>query len=70
MGHLNQITVVLRSQAMIGSEQKAFLVRRFREAAKQQPDLRRLKTILLQLGGEFVVPAAKPDPDVAALLER
>ena len=52
---------------MIGSEQKRFLVGRFREATKIQPDLRRLKTILLRLGGDFVVPPAKPDPDIPAL---
>jgi hypothetical protein len=50
-------------------EQKEFLTRRFRVAAKAQPDLRRLRSILLRMGGTFLVPPPKPDGDVAALLE-
>lgn len=50
-------------------EQKKFLSRRLRDAAKVQPELRRLKLLLLKLGGDFVVAPPKPDADVTALLE-
>jgi len=50
------------------SEQKRFLQRRLRKATGEQPDLRRLKTVLLRFGGEFLVAPPKPDADVPALL--
>lgn len=43
--------------------------RRLRDAAKTQPEIKRLKLLLLKLGGEFVVAPPKPDPDITALLE-
>ncbi len=50
-------------------EQKKFLSRRFRDASKNQPELKRLKLLLLKLGGEFLVSPPKPDPDIAVILE-
>ncbi|MGB8029354.1 MAG: hypothetical protein WCF30_06775 [Terracidiphilus sp.] len=50
------------------SEQKKFLQGRLREAMGEQPDLRRLKAILLRYGGDFLVAPPKLDPDVPALL--
>ena len=50
-------------------EQKAFLNKRFREAVKDQPELKRLKSILLRIGGIFLVPPPKLDGDVPALFE-
>jgi hypothetical protein len=51
-------------------EQKKFLQRRLQTAISAQPDLKRLKTILLRLGGEFLVAPQKPDRDVPALIAR
>jgi len=51
-------------------EQKTFLKRRFRDAVGTQPELKHLKTILLRLGGEFLVAPPKPDQDVPLLLEQ
>lgn len=50
-------------------EQLRFLQKPFRQASREQPDLKRLKSLLLKLGGDFVVPPPKPDPDIPALLE-
>jgi len=50
-------------------EQKTFLSRRLRDAAKNQPELRRLKLVLLRLGGDLPVAPPKPDPDLPTLLE-
>jgi hypothetical protein len=50
------------------SEQKKFLQRRLQKAIAEQSDLKRLKTVLLRLGGEFLVAPPKLDPDVPALL--
>jgi hypothetical protein len=55
---------------LITSEQKQFLQRRFRAAVSAQPDLKRLKTLLLRFGGDFLVAPPKPDPDIPMLLER
>jgi hypothetical protein len=49
-------------------EQKKFLQGRLRKAASDQPDLRRLKSLLLRLGGDFLVAPPKLDPDVPTLL--
>ncbi len=49
-------------------EQKAFLARRLGDAVKVQPELKRLKSVLLRLGGDFLVAPPNPDPDVSALL--
>jgi hypothetical protein len=46
-------------------EQKAFLNRRFREAVREQPELKRLKSILLRMGGI----SPRSDGDIPALLE-
>ena len=51
-------------------EQKTFLSRRLRHAVGKQPELKRLKTVLLRLGGEFLVAPPKPDQDVPMLLEQ
>jgi hypothetical protein len=51
-------------------EQRTFLSRRFRDAVSQQPELKRLKAMLLRLGGEFLVAPPKPDGDVPMLLEQ
>lgn len=50
-------------------EQKSFLDRRFREAANTQPELRRLKRLLLKIGGEDLVVDPKPDLDVPLLIK-
>lgn len=50
-------------------EQKRLLRRRLREAESKQPDLKRLKAMLLRLGGEFLVAPPRPDPDLPMLLE-
>ena len=51
-------------------EQKAFLNRRLRDAVSQQPELKRLKAVLLRLGGDFLVAPPKPDQDISMLLEH
>ena len=51
-------------------EQKAFLNRRLRDAVSQQPELKRLKALLLRLGGDFLVAPPKPDQDISMLLEH
>jgi hypothetical protein len=50
-------------------EQKRFLSRRFRDASEVQPELKRLKLLLLRFGGELLVAPPKPDPDIPGLLE-
>ena len=50
-------------------EREELLNRRFREASAQQPELERLKELLLRMGGEFLVAPPKPDQDVPMLLE-
>ena len=54
---------------MIPTEQKAFLVRRLRKATQEQPELLKLKRLLLKIGGEFLVAPPKSDSDVPAILE-
>jgi hypothetical protein len=49
-------------------DQEKHLRRRLREAVKSQPDLKRLKTLLLRFGGDFLVAPPKVDPDVPMLL--
>lgn len=51
-------------------EQKKFLSHRLREATGKQPELKRLKTLLLRLGGDFLVAPPKRDLDVPLLLEQ
>jgi hypothetical protein len=51
-------------------EQEELLSRRLRAAIAKQPDLERLKDLLLRFGGEFLVAPPKPDPDVPMLLEQ
>jgi hypothetical protein len=50
-------------------EQKRFLQERLRKAVIAQPELKRLKTLLLGFGGSFLVAPARPDPDLSRLLE-
>jgi hypothetical protein len=50
-------------------EQKRLLDRRFREAAKQQPDLEVLRRLLLGLGGIHLVAPACPDADLPLLID-
>jgi hypothetical protein len=49
-------------------EQRKFLRLRLREAVSKQPDLKRLKTLLLRFGGDFLVAPQKPDSDIPFLL--
>jgi hypothetical protein len=51
-------------------EQEKSLSRRLRGATGKQPELKRLKTLLLRFGGEFLVAPPKPDADVPLLLEH
>ncbi len=51
------------------TERKAFLNRRFREAVRGQPELKRLRAILLRMGGIFLVAPPRPDGDIPTLLE-
>jgi hypothetical protein len=51
-------------------EQRTFLSRRLRDAVGKHPELKRLKTVLLRLGGDFLVAPPKPDQDVPMLLEQ
>jgi hypothetical protein len=51
-------------------EQQQHLDLRFRHAVVGQPELGRLKEILLGIGGDFLVAPPKADPDVPFLLER
>ena len=51
------------------TERKAFLNRRFREAVRGQPELKRLKSILLRMGGIFLVAPPRADGDIPTLLE-
>ena len=51
-------------------ERKAFLNSKLREAAAKQPELKRLKALLLRLGGDLLVAPSKPDQDVPMLLEQ
>jgi hypothetical protein len=51
-------------------ENKKFLSRRLRDAVSKQPELKQLKSLLLRLGGDFIVaPPRTPDRDVPSLLE-
>lgn len=51
-------------------DQKTFLNRRLRDAVGRQPELKRLKALLLRLGGDFLVAPPRPDQDVLLLLEQ
>ena len=44
--------------------------RRLREAVARQPELKRLKALLLRLGGTALVAPPKPDQDLPMLLEQ
>jgi hypothetical protein len=50
-------------------EQKLFLRRRLRDASKSQPELKKLKPLLLRFGGDYLVAPPKPDPDLLRLLQ-
>ena len=56
--------------ARMTPEREELLNRRLSEAISQQPELERLKELLLNLGGEFLVAPPKPDQDVPMLLGR
>ncbi|HVG26418.1 MAG TPA: hypothetical protein VM865_02340 [Acidobacteriaceae bacterium] len=53
----------------MNDEQRKFLADRLRRAAREQPDLRKLKSLLLRFGGVFIVAPSDVDPDVEKLLE-
>jgi hypothetical protein len=55
--------------SVIPLSQKKFLQERLRTAVAGQPDLKRLKPLLLRLGGEFLVAPPKPDSDILALAD-
>jgi len=55
---------------VIETDRKAFLRRRLRNAAKDQPDLKLLKTVRLKIGGEYLVAPPKFDPDIPMLLRN
>ena len=57
-------------KAVITPDRKAFLQRRLRNAAKDQPDLKLLKSLLLKIGGEYLVAPPKFDPDIPMLLRN
>lgn len=50
-------------------DQKKFLQGRFRKAVVEQPELKDLRSILISLGGDFIVAPPKRDPDVSRLLK-
>jgi hypothetical protein len=50
-------------------EQRRFLGRRLRHGSRNQPELKRLKILLLRFGGDFLVAPPKPDPDLLMLLQ-
>src|SRR5215472_3327557 len=56
--------------ARMTPEREELLNRRLNEAISQQPELERLKELLLNLGGEFLVAPPNLDQDVPLLLER
>src|SRR5262249_49487400 len=56
--------------ARMTPERKELLNRSLCEAISQQPESERLKELLLNLGGEFLVAPPKPDQGVPMLLER
>src|SRR5215469_3940777 len=56
--------------ARMTPEREVLLNCRLSEAISQQPKLKRLKELLLNLGGEFLVAPPKPDQDIPMLLER
>jgi hypothetical protein len=49
-------------------DQKTFLEGRFRKAIVEQPELKQLKSLLLKIGGDFIVAPPKEDPEVPRLL--
>ncbi len=53
----------------MNTEEKRLLIQRFREASAQQPALKLLKPLLLELGGAYVVAPQRPDPDLSLLIE-
>jgi hypothetical protein len=53
----------------VDPKQLKFLQRRLRQASLEQPGLKRLKSLLLRLGGAFIVAPPKPDADIQALLD-
>jgi hypothetical protein len=50
-------------------DQKRFLQGRLRNAVIDQPELKRLKSLLLSFGGDFIVAPPRQDPDVFKLLK-
>jgi hypothetical protein len=50
-------------------DRKKFLQARLREAIKAQPEIRRLKLLLLRLGGDFLVAPPTADSDLLELIE-
>ena len=52
------------------TDQKTLLNRRFRDAARNQPELKHLRPLLLRFGGQFIVAPVKPDQHVPRLLQQ
>ncbi len=50
-------------------ERSAFLKTRFKAAAKTQPDIPKLRRVLLALGGEMLVAPPNADPLIPELIE-
>ena len=50
-------------------DQKTFLEGRLQKAILEQPELKQLKSLLLQFGGDFIVAPPREDPDVPRLLK-
>ena len=50
-------------------EQKKFLQGRLNKAATDQPEIKKLKVLLLRFGGEFLVAPSKFDRDLPKLLD-
>ena len=51
-------------------DQKKFLQNRLRKASAEQPEIMRLKQLLLRLGGEYLVAPTSFDFEIPGLLER
>jgi hypothetical protein len=56
-------------KAVPSQRQQDFLARRLEEVAEIQPDVTKLREVLVNLGGKELVPPGEFDPDLPALLE-
>lgn len=55
---------------LISSERKNFLEGRLRDAARAQPEIRKLRDVLIRLGGQLLVPPLEWDDFVPDLIEQ